>query len=70
MPRFNLEDNDECQGVVNRLYRDALTNWNQREVDESKVDNSYAAILSKQRKYGVELANNDDFVDFTLEDWD
>ena len=56
--------------MVNRLYRDALTNWNQREVDESKVDNSYAAILSKQRKYGVELANNDDFVDFTLEDWD
>ena len=70
MPIFNASDSDECRVYVNRHYRTASLTVTDAKTAEARLEASYEAILGKQTEYGVNLARNDEFREWCIDDFE
>ena len=61
-PIFNADDNAECQFKVNTWY-DAALEYNTRV---QRIELSYADVLLRQKRFGVELTNNQEFYEWVI----
>ena len=59
-PVFNADDNEECLARVFGWYDHALE-YQKRVV---RIELSYRDVLARQRRFGVELVNNQEFYDW------
>ena len=64
------QDNQECRDVVEGFYKSATWTWESNRKNESKLNKSFQDILDKQAEYGIELIDNQEFLDWTTEDWE
>ena len=59
-PIFNRRDNQECKDKINDWYSLAL----QYHENLLRLNKSYADVLERQKRYGIELVNNQEFYEW------
>ena len=69
-PVFSDNDGDQCRDAITRYYDIVSRSFNQASDDQAKVNDAYERILDLQETTGVQLVNNEDFLDFCLSDWE
>ena len=51
------------------MYEGADRYWTGYMEDQERFQESYQAILDAQKNYGIELVDNDDFLEWTINGW-
>ena len=70
-PQFDVAaDTQACQSVINQYYQTARQLFETTEGQKQALANAYAGILEAQASSQVEIVNNEDFLYWTLSDWD
>ena len=69
MPVYNVYDNDECRGKIDDYYESALSMSEGAREDDRTLNKSFQDLLDKQKRYGIELVNNADFVNWAQDDY-
>ena len=52
------------------MYEAADQYWTGYQEDQERFLQSYQAILDAQENYGIELVDNDDFLEWTINGWE
>ena len=68
-PIFGCGDVNSCKEGVTTYYDWAASSYRGSVENDAKLDASYNSILSKQKQYGKNLANNASFRSWVLSDW-
>jgi len=54
---------------VTGYFERALRNYESTVSEKKKLADAYANLLNAQTKTGTELVNNEEFLEWTLSDW-
>ena len=69
-PLYNVGDSAECRDVIEGYYEQATSSQKRNKENGAKLNASYQGILDKQAEYGIELVDNQAFLDWTYEDYE
>ena len=69
-PEFTDSDSRECQSTMLDHYNYVNGVWEAEEASKEALDKRFANILALQKSEGIELVNNEDFLNWTISDWD
>ena len=63
-PTFNSNDNTVCRGIITEYYEYALAGYTGETEAIAALAEGYEDVLTAQRKTGIEIVNNEDFLNW------
>ena len=68
-PTFNSNDNTECRKIITDYYEYALQGYNAEMFARAAMAEALENVLIAQRETGIEIVNNEDFLEWSDSDY-